>query len=213
MVCHEKLIHSSVNDACAGTDADWLFLATQITAALKATFCHDGQQEWLIKPRKQLTKANLSFYRHISEECILWLWSKVIFLLQGEVEGICTKSSLSPLTSLSSHTKVPKLGPPGAAWEDPLLLKGLCQPRRQVTAGQPSVHVTAILTLSEAPHPIASPCPFLSKKYWLPGVSLGKWFSQATQQQLRVCILSRHQVIFVPFKSILGISVALTATE
>lgn len=78
------------------------------------------------------------------------------------MEGICTKRSLSPSapTSFPSNTKWPKLDPTAAVCEDPLLLKGLCQPCTRAMAGQPSGHVKAALPFSEAPCPVASLWPF-----------------------------------------------------
>lgn len=115
------------------------------------------------------------------------------------MEGICTRSSVSPSpTSLSNNTKQPKLDPQAAVREDPLT-QGPVPLRTWAMAGQPSVHVKAAPPLSEAPSPVASLWSCLSK-YRLPGASPETRFSPTAQQQLGVRLPSRQHVIFVPFK-------------
>lgn len=207
-VCHQKLTPSPVNGACAGADADWLFLATHTTAGLKANFCHCGQQERLIKPRKELTKTKLSFYRHFSERNAFHGWVLKHSSSMGEMEGICTKSLVSPSpTTLSS--KWPKKQPRAAACEEHLLHKGLCQPCTQVTLSTHRSHSPSLWDAESSCISLTLPLKEARTAPSLPGEVIQP--SHTAQLGLRKP--SRQQVIFVLFKSIFAISVAFPATK
>lgn len=162
----------------------------------KSKFLSLWSAERLIKPRKELTKTKLPFYRHVSErntfhDCGL----KQFFFHGGDGRDLHKRAQYS-LLPLAFPTSGQRRTPEEQLVGNPCPEGCASQAHRcwQLTLST----LRTLLPLSEILCPAASPWPFPSKQHRLPRASLEKWFSQATQHSSD-CVNPPGSKLFLSF--------------